>query len=496
MAMPNSLHVKLVIFLLLIYGVSAGTYLVFSRHAYETHQQEIIQKYNWQLAEHLVAESNGSNGLNQEALFQHCLIMKKLIKDRDYYFLDAQGVIENSTTASGALLLHRVDMRPIQEFLGPMPMLPIYGNDPTDPGRKAVFSAAPLGRASNGYLYIVLSGPEYESSLVMARNSYTLGTSLWFGLGGLLLALTTGFLAFVFTTRRIVILSRKLEAFRRDIIPAAASPLAEARKGDEIERLEVAFDDLKQRIGDQLLAIQQADSYRKELIANVSHDLRTPIATLQGYLETILLRGQNMVPEEQRNFVEIAFHQSERLSKLIADLFELSKLDSTAPSLHFEPFSIAELVQDIAQKFSLKASQQGVQLDTVFAFDIPMVSGDIRLIERVLENLIENALRHTPSGGRITLRLTAMKKGVRVAVDDTGSGIALDDLPHIFDRYYRASTKRGDGAGLGLAIAKRVVELHGSHLGVASQPGQGTTFTFDLPSQRYHPASAPWSLSR
>lgn len=481
--MPNSLHGKLVVFLLAVYGASAAVYLAFSRHAYEMHQQEIIQKYNWELAAHLVAESSSNNGLNLDELFRHCQVMKKLIKDRDYYFLDARGVIVNGTTAPGALLLHQVDLRPIREFLGPMPMLPVFGDDPVDPRHRAVFSVAPLGRAGNGYLYIVLSGPAYESSLAMARDSYTLSTSLWFGLGGLLLALTTGFLAFLVTTRRVVTLSRKMAAFRRDVVPMGGSPRPALSNGDEIEQLEDAFADLTQRIGAQMLALKEADGYRKDLIANVSHDLRTPIATLQGYLETILLRGQGMSARERREFVEIAFRQSERLSKLISDLFELSKLDSFEPNLHFEPFSVAELVQDIAQKFSLRASQQGVQLDTVFAFDIPMVFGDIRLVERVLENLLDNALRHTSPGGRVTLRLAAEEHGVRVSVEDTGIGIPPEELEHIFDRYYRVSTRRGDGAGLGLAIAKRVVELHGGELRVDSQPGVGTRFIFHLPAR-------------
>ena len=485
--MMNSLQGKLIVFMVAIYAVSALIFLVFSRHTFEIYQQEIIQKYYRELAARLVSRSMSSNGPNLQTLFEDCLEIKGLNKELDFYLLDANGGIFNSTTAVGAQQLHKLSLAPIREFLGDTPILPIRAEDPTDPPRKVVFSAAVLGTPAHGYLYIVLSSTDYEISLNMARNSYTLHTSLLFGLGGLLLALATGFMAFVFTTRRIVALSKNMDAFRQQVVPASGNPRAEIRQGDEIQHLEDAFDDLRRRIGEQLLAIQQADDDRKDLIANVSHDLRTPIATLQGYLETILLRGPGMDAQERRNHLEIVFRQCERLSKLIADLFELSKLDSRHPNLCFESFSIAELVQDIAQKFNLKATQQNVQLNTVFAFDISMVVGDIRLIERVLENMIENALRHTPAGGHITLRLTVMETGIRVEVEDSGSGIAPDQFAQIFDRYYRATSGRGDGAGLGLAIARRAVELHGGQIEVSSQPGHGATFAFTLPYRKTQP---------
>lgn len=487
--MLRSLHGKLALLLLLVYSASTAVYLLASLHAFETHQQEIVQKYHRALAERLVLQSRSGTDLNLETLFQNCLDQKRIHMELDFYLLDAHGAILRSTTATAALRRPRVDLRPIREFLGKTPMLPIRGDDPSMQRHRTVFSAAPLNLPEGGYLYIVLSGPEYASILSMGRDSYTLRISLWYGLGGLLLALTTGFLAFMFTTRRIVTLSGKMAAFRRDSLTSVDNEMPAGPKGDEIEDLEAAFSDLTRRIETQMEALRQVDSYRKDLIANVSHDLRTPITTLQGYLETILLRGPGMSPQEQRECVEIAFRQGERLSKLIADLFELSKLDSSAPPLNIEPFSVAELVQDIAQKFSLKARQSGVELRTDFPFDIPVVLGDIRLIERVLENLIENALRHTPAGGHVTLRLAGRNGSVLVSVSDSGNGIPQTELAHIFDRYYRASGKRGDGAGLGLAIAKRVVELHGGHLAAASTLGQGSTFFFDLPT-RSSPANA------
>lgn len=486
--MLRSLHGKLALLLLLVYGISSALYLMASLHAFETHQQETVQKYHRTLARHLVALSQAEAAADPDALYQACLMQKRFHPELNFYLLDAAGNILRATT--DRIRLRRVDTRPIRTFLERSPMLPIRGDDPTMARHSSVFSAAALGPAG-GYLYIVLSGPEFTSILNLGRDSYTMRVTLWYGLGGMLLALTTGFVAFLLITRRIVALSERMAAFRRDSLRDAGAPAFAPQPADEIERLENDFGDLTRRVERQMTSLCQIDRYRKDLIANVSHDLRTPIATLQGYLETLLLRGPAISLQEQRDFIEVAFRQGERLSKLIADLFELSKLDSGDPTMHVEPFAFAELVQDVAQKFSLKARQQGITLHATFPFDLPPVEGDIRLLERVLENLIQNALHHTPAGGSILLRLSAARQGIRVEVEDTGNGIPPEKQPYVFERYYRASGRRGDGAGLGLAIAKRVVELHTGRIGVSSRPGHGSTFWFELPRHHERPAPAP-----
>jgi signal transduction histidine kinase len=137
-----------------------------------------------------------------------------------------------------------------------------------------------------------------------------------------------------------------------------------------------------------------------------------------------------------------------------------------------------ELVQDVVQKFQLRAEQKGVKLGADFRPDLPLVTGDIALMERVLENLIENAIRYTPAGGSVTVALVAEDGKLTVRVTDTGRGIAEESLPHIFDRFYRGEEAGGGGAGLGLAIARRILELHGATLSAQSRLNAGTTFSF------------------
>jgi signal transduction histidine kinase len=218
-------------------------------------------------------------------------------------------------------------------------------------------------------------------------------------------------------------------------------------------------------------------------VANVSHDLRTPLASLHGYLETLLMKEGKLSAQEQRNFLEIAVKQSERLGTLVAELFELAKLESHETQLHCELFSLGELVQDVAQKLQLAAEKKKIRLQTHFRADLPFVFADIRLIERVLENLIENALRYTPEGGTVTVALAREGKKVAVRVEDTGCGIPQQDLPYIFNRFYRGENhQRSEGAGLGLAITKRILDLHGCLIETVSAVNVGTSIGFQLPT--------------
>jgi signal transduction histidine kinase len=305
-------------------------------------------------------------------------------------------------------------------------------------------------------------------------------------IGGIAFALLSALLLFHLITRRLQELLAAVEAYRASNFSTAVHFRGADDNGDEIGRLAAAFIQMAARITEQLSVLKQIDIQRRELMANVSHDLRTPLAAMQGYLETLLLKKDSLPPAESRSYLEIAHKHCERLTRLVANLFELTKLEAREVVPKPEPFSVADLAQDIAQKFELSARNKGVTLSASHAEGLPLVSGDIGLIERVLQNLIENAVRHTPAGGAVRLLVSRSAGKVSVEVSDSGAGIAAQDLPHIFDRYYRVGQEHAEhsaGAGLGLAIVKRVLDLHGSRIDVRSEPGSGTTFGFELPQQ-------------
>jgi hypothetical protein len=257
-----------------------------------------------------------------------------------------------------------------------------------------------------------------------------------------------------------------------------------AHKADDIDRLGSTFKEMAARIENQMEQLQKADAMRRELVANVSHDLRTPLATLQGYIETLLLKDGDLGPADRRSYLETAIKHCERLNKLVSALLELAKLDAYDIQAELEPFNLSELVQDVVQKFQLMANEKQIVLSTRCEKDLPFVNADIGLIERALENLIENAVHNTPPGGSVRLVLKPHGDNVAVEVSDTGQGIPAEDLGHIFNRFYQLDKSRKSDlghSGLGLAITKKILELHDRSIEVVSALGAGTTFSFQLP---------------
>ncbi len=230
--------------------------------------------------------------------------------------------------------------------------------------------------------------------------------------------------------------------------------------------------------------LEAENSYlRRDLIANVSHDLRTPLVSIRGYLEVLASKGETLSPAQRRSYLDTAVRQSEHLGTLIDELFELAKLDFKGITLQRESFQLAELVSDVLQKFQLIAAGKVVALRLDAEPGLALVDADLGLIERVLDNLIGNALKHTPPGGSVCVRLAADESMVEVNVVDNGVGIVASDLPFIFDRFYRAGgsqARDASSAGLGLAITKRILELHGRTVDARSD-GTGSCFRFSLP---------------
>ena len=230
--------------------------------------------------------------------------------------------------------------------------------------------------------------------------------------------------------------------------------------------------------------LQQIDADRRTLVANVSHDLRTPLTALQGYLDTVLLKGDALPPSAQRHYVEQASVQSRRLARLVSDLFELAQLEDCRLELKPERFELTELISDVVQAFAPAAEARSIVMGISVADRPIVVAGEIRLIERVLENLLDNAIRFTPAGGEVGVSCAQSANLVAVRVKDTGPGISIADQERLFDRFDRGC-QPADGqattAGLGLSITRRIVELHGGEITVASKTGNGAEFIFVLP---------------
>ncbi|NKB70899.1 MAG: HAMP domain-containing protein [Candidatus Latescibacteria bacterium] len=402
----------------------------------------------------------------------------------EIYLLEEDGTISAYFAPEEKIKRQKVDMAPVLRFIeSPVVPLPIYGDDPRSPDRQKPFSATPVYSGSHlCYLYVILGGEDYDSHSAMLESSYILKSSSWV-LGGVFLSTgLAGLIIFFLLTKRLRSITATVGDFAQGDYQQRIAP----RQGDEMGQLGQAFNQMADTIVATMDQLKRNDNLRRELVANVSHDLRTPLANIQGYLETVLMREAQIDAEERRRFLDIIYHNVTMLGRLIDELFELSKLDARQTEPDLEAFSLPELVQDIIVDFRSQADKSDVRLETDFAADLPFARADIGMIERVLTNLLENALQYTSSGGRIALRLAPAPMGIQVEVADTGQGIPAPDLPHIFDRFYRVDKGRSSvagGTGLGLAIAQKMIQAHGSTIAVESQLGQGTAFSFILP---YH----------
>jgi signal transduction histidine kinase len=456
----------------------------------DMYQQEVNQRLNRELAEHIVAEKllMQDNRINQEALADIFHMLMVINPSIEIYLLDPQGTILTYSAAPGKVKRTHVDLAPVLDLLQDRAAIPVRGDDPRNPGGKKVFTVARIPEQGKlqGYLYVILGGETYDSVVQKLKASYILQLSAWMIFASLLFALITGLVLFASLTGRLKRLSKAMEAFRRGAThqPIKLPSTKRRHRADEIDRLGLTFTQMAARIEDQVAQLKKSDAMRRELIANVSHDLRTPLATLQGYIETLLLKEDSLSKQDRRNYLEIAIRHCERLSKLVSELLELAKLDAYEIRAQREPFNLGELVQDVVQKFQLMADEKQITLTTSCDKNLPFVSADIGLIERVLENLIENALHNTPRGGSIRLALTPQPENVAVQVSDTGHGIPTEELDNIFDRFYQLDKSRKSElghSGLGLAITKKILDLHGRSIDVVSALGSGTTFSFQLP---------------
>jgi signal transduction histidine kinase len=479
--MPKSLYARLLAVLIGLTIVMASLFLIVIRHSDTKRNQEINQKVYRNLASRMIDEGILEQPADPSAVRKVFDRIRTVNPRVDVYLLDSAGQV---VAASGQNALKRtaVDLAPLRRFLRNDEELPILGDDPSESLRKRVFSAAPVPLTDKevGYLYLVLRGTSSDTLGQQIKQSYVLRESLWLLGCGLAVALIASVIIITLMTRPLRQLSSVMDKFRRSGF--AEQPEALKLPHDEVGTLTDTFNHMADRILAQMTALQNTDSVRRELIANISHDLRTPLASLQGYLETLHLKRGTLPAEEQRSYLEIALKQTEQLSGLVARLFDLAKLDSGQMTATLEPCALGDLVQDVVQEFELAASNKGVDLKTSIRPDLPLVHADIGLMERVLRNLIENALRYTQSGGTVTVSAVPAPEGALVEVSDTGVGIPAADLPKIFDRFYRVEKSRdvaAGSAGLGLAITKRIVDLHGSTISVNSEPGR-TVFRFVL----------------
>jgi signal transduction histidine kinase len=411
-------------------------------------------------------------------LFHHVMAINPSL---EIYLLAPDGTILSYYAPAKKIVLNRVDLFPVRQFIKKGGALFIKGDDPRRPGVRKVFSAAPIQSQGvlTGYIYVVLASEEYDNAINHFRSNYMLQIGSRAMLITLMFAFTIGLIIFWIITKNLRLIVEVMQKFKQGNLDARIKIQS---KGDlrEISRM---FNEMADILTENVQKLQEVEVLRKELVANISHDLRTPISIVQGYVETLLIKGDKLSPEESRRYLSTIYESAQRLEKLVNELFELSKLEAKQVKPIKEPFFISELVSDISNRYQLMANDKRIVLDTMLSKERQLVFADVSLIERVIQNLIDNALKFTPSGGRVIVQTSQAEKGIKVSVSDSGIGIPDQEKELVFGRYFKGHNfkKYKNNTGLGLAIAKRILDLHEVSLVLNSRINEGSSFAFELP---------------
>lgn len=485
--MPKSLYGRISAVLIALLCANGILYVAISLHSGRLYREHLKQSLNGALAHNLLKETgltlrhdHFDEQLLQE-IFNTYLAVDPGI---EVYLLNRKGRILAASPPPGNIKRNHVDLQPVYRLLSHRHLSPIVGDDPRNATAKKIFSAAAIGPPidPNGYLYVVLSAQPF-GSLANELQDDAIGrlgvTAVIASLAGSVLL---GLAFFHLLTRRL----RRLDAAMAtvladnsgDHLPARNSDL---RSMDEAGRLERTFEQMTARMVAQAHRLEQTDSSRRELIAGLSHDLRPPIASLQGYLATLQLKDATLTADERHHYMEVAIRHTERLGQLASKLLEIAKLDAQDIAVKRETVALGDLVQDVATNFQHPAKRKDIALTTHVPNALPSVDADVGLIKRVLEGLLDHVLHHTRRGGNVQLSLRRADAHITVTVtgnctDNTDDHNLSDEL----EQRHRGKEENAS-AGLSLVIAKRILDLHESPMGVTRLPESGASFTFRLP---------------
>ncbi|NJB69806.1 signal transduction histidine kinase [Saonia flava] len=484
-----SLTKKLWLVFILIIVLMGASYIFITGYFANKYNQATTQKLNAKVANHLIEEKfqNASpfledGSINKELFGDLMHDMMAVNRGIEVYLLGNDGEIQYSVVLSPSEneAAEKVSLTPIQSFIADEGENYILGDDPRNPGEQRIFSAAPFDiNGKKGFIYIILAGEEFQMISQNMLAQYFVKLGIGATLLTMFFAALLGILSIWFLTKNLRLMTKTVRKFQEGDLTARI----ENPEKSDIEVFAKSFNEMADTITGNIDKMQSVDTLRRELIANVSHDLRTPLAIMKGYIETLQIKKDTLTEAEKQEYLQITNDNVDKLSGQINQLFEYSKLEAEQVTPVKEPFSITELSHDLIAKFKVIADKKEITLELNNPEENCMVYADVSLVERALQNLIENALKYTAPKGKVTMSLNKKNKNIEICIADTGTGIPLSEQPYIFDRYKQVNkNSKKQGYGLGLAIVKKIMDLHETTITVLSKPKEGSSFIFNLPA--------------
>lgn len=484
-ALPRSIYFKLMLSLI-FGGLTTGALLIsLCGYAWQQVSARSEQILLWGVGEHVARQLeplllSGADFWAIQRVAHNLVAANPKLR---IYLTDEAGVIRGdlSEGSDRAPAGEVMDIRAVRAFLEDASQkgAPRGVNDPAHRDRLTTFSTAPLRyRDGRGYVVVLLGASESRFPFLIALADE--GGRQGLTLVAIYALLFFCFEVFIFSlfTKRFFILAEGVRRFGagdyEHRLPVGG--------GDEIDLLAGTINHMADTIMRTLRELGTKDRLRRELIENVAHDIRGPVAAIRGYTELLLLKCGSLDPAALRDQLGKVLGRAESLARLLDALFELAKLEAKEAEPRLAPFVILDLFEDVLDGVGPRAEERGVLLGASVEPRDLRATADRAMIERVLGNLAENAVRHTPAGGAVTLAARAQGDRVVVSVRDTGAGIDPEALPQIFDRHVQVGQPQEESGagGVGLAVVRRMVELHGSEITVESARGVGTTFEFTL----------------
>ncbi len=457
--------------IMLVFGLITGLGLVFIIITYLSttyYHEASTQLLNKDVAAHIAKftspfERTGVNPAKADSVFYNAMVINP---GAEVYFLDTTGKVIAYHASEKAIAAWQVDLLPVKKYIQDKGEKYGKGTDPRDPGDPKIFSAAPVENQeySLGYIYVILASEQSKSMLSVILGNEILKLAVQSVIAIILLSALLSFLYLRSFRRNYEHTIEVLERFEKGDYSARLN----LRSGNELEPIAHAFNDMADLLASTINRLTLSEQERKNFIATISHDLRTPLSIARGYFETLMLKQEKgpLSGEDQERFSQLIYGNILQIEKMVKQLFELSKMEAVEFTLNREPFVFSEIVQEAVGMFQLLAAEKGVTLRCSENTQHVWIDADISMMERVVQNLVENALKSTPEGGSIVCSMSVADQELVFSIKNDAPPLP-DDLLQWINQYESEEqllNQRPSQLGLGLLIIQRILHLHGTSL--------------------------------